>query len=91
MAGMAQYLPNAQIFLAILPFFALLIYVSHPFGRLFKRKNNYPPGPNPSFLVGNWFDFPHSDDASQYMEWENKYNSMFTQAFRSIINFTVRR
>ncbi len=91
MAGMTQYLTNEPILLAFLPFFALLLYTTHPFNWFFKRKNNYPPGPIPSFLFGNWFDFPHSDDSSQYMEWEKKYNSTFMQALRSIIHLTVCR
>ncbi len=60
----------------------LLIYAVR--GRLSRRKNkqNYPPGPTPRFLVGNWFDFPQRDDASQYIEWEKKYHSALIQAFR---------
>ena len=35
----------------------------------------YPPGPKPSFLIGNALDFPKVDAGRGYVDWGIKFNS----------------
>ena len=93
MAAGSLYFTNELLLLASLALLALLIYAVHPVGWPFsqKSKQHFPPGPPPRFLVGNWFDFPQRDDASQYMEWEKKYHSALMQTLRILLNLKIHR
>lgn len=60
--------------LSLLPLMALVLAFEH---WLSKRKRQiFPPGPKPLFLIGNLLDLPQRDAAMCYVEWQRQYNSM---------------
>jgi hypothetical protein len=60
---------------------ALLIIVAaklaYAFSRRKARSLQYPPGPEPKFLIGNALDFPKGNSGRVFAEWGKKYNSAF--------------
>jgi len=40
-----------------------------------QSKLPYPPGPKPTFLIGNLFDFPKTNSAKVFTEWGKIYDS----------------
>ncbi|KAF8161637.1 cytochrome P450 [Crassisporium funariophilum] len=40
----------------------------------------YPPGPKPTILIGNLFDFPTSNVAEEYTQWSERYGGSIVHA-----------
>jgi len=60
-----------------LPLALLAILVTKLFhDRKRQSKLPYPPGPKPTFLIGNLFDFPKTNSAKVFTEWGKTYDSV---------------
>jgi len=72
---MPTYLSFTATILLVWIFWRLRIFLGITKGRV-----PYPPGPKPRPLIGNMFDFPNHNAASEYANWGRKYNSAIVYA-----------